>query len=226
MRHPRSRRVPHLENRDMTAAENTAYNAKAGRALCLEEHIREVRGANTLVTGLGGDFTKLLSGSNFDGAMERGATLIDGSPRQKHVLSMDYRAAFTEYMPSNGTKISAALYEGSNPAGGFIVPVVVEGQVVPLAPTDMGVRAIASVIPTAMDIKIPRATTISTAAGKAEGTGNGANLFTESEPVLDQFTLSAFMAGVLHQISWELAQDVPSFQQFAVGDMLLGSATL
>ena len=31
----------------------------------------------------------------------------------------------------------------------------------------------------------------------------------------------AFMAGILHQISWELAQDVPSFQQFAVGDMLL-----
>jgi HK97 family phage major capsid protein len=99
--------------------------------------------------------------------------------------------------------------------------VVVEGQVVPLAPIDMGVRAIASVIPTNMDIKIPRATTISTAAGKAEGTGSGSNLFTESEPTLDQFTLSAFMAGVLHQISWELAQDVPSFQQFAVGDMLL-----
>ena len=90
-----------------------------------------------------------------------------------------------------------------------------------LAPTDMGVRAIASVIPTAMDIKIPRATTISTAVGKAEGTGSGSNLFAESEPTLDQFTLSAFMAGVLHQISWELAQDVPSFQQFAVGDMLL-----
>ena len=139
------------ENRDMTAAENTAYNAKAGRALCLEDSIREVRGSNTLVTGLGGDFTKLISGSNFDGALaERGATLIDGSPRQKHVLSMDYRAAFTEYMQSNGTKISAALYEGSNPAGGFTVPVVVEGQVVPLAPTDMGVRAIASVIPTSM----------------------------------------------------------------------------
>ena len=39
--------------------------------------------------------------------------------------------------------------------------------------------------------------------------------------MLDQFTLSAFLAGVLHQISWELVQDVPSFQQFAVTDMLL-----
>jgi HK97 family phage major capsid protein len=41
---------------------------------------------------------------------------------------------------------------------------------------------------------------------------------------LDQFTLSAFMAGLSHTISWELAQDVPSFQQFAVGDMLLAQS--
>jgi HK97 family phage major capsid protein len=136
-------------------------------------------------------------------------------------LTADYCEAFGEYLSSNGHKVSAALYEGSNPAGGFAVPVVVDGQVVALAPTDMGVRAIASVIPTAMDIRIPRATAISTATAKAEGTGNGSNVFTESEPTLDQFTLSAFMAGVLHQISWELAQDVPSFQQFAMADMML-----
>jgi HK97 family phage major capsid protein len=72
-----------------------------------------------------------------------------------------------------------------------------------------------------MDIKIPVATAISTATAKSEGDGTGSNLFTESEPTLAQITLSAFMAGVLHQISWELAQDVPAFQEFAVGDMLL-----
>jgi HK97 family phage major capsid protein len=87
----------------------------------------------------------------------------------------------------------------------------------------MGVRSLATVIPTVMDLKLPRATTISTATAKAEGDGTGSNVFTESEPVLDQITLSAFMAGVLHQISWELAQDVPSFQQFAVSDMLLAA---
>jgi HK97 family phage major capsid protein len=75
-----------------------------------------------------------------------------------------------------------------------------------------------------MDLKIPRATTISTATAKAEGTGNGSNLFTESDPVLDQFTLSAFMAGVQHLVSWELAQDVPAFQNFAVADMLLAQS--
>lgn len=204
------------EGRELNREENTTYNAKSGRLVRLEAAIREqqaVRNApGTLLHAIGGDFSKLIAGG--------GSAPMSNGP-QKPVLSEDYRQAFAEYVASNGNKISAALYEGSNPAGGFIVPVVVEGQVVPLAPTDMGVRAIASVIPTSMDIKIPRQTVISTAAGKAEGTGSGANVFQESEPVLDQFTLSAFMAGVLHQISWELAQDVPSFQQFAIGDMLL-----
>ena len=84
----------------------------------------------------------------------------------------------------------------------------------------MGVRAIASVIPTAMDIKVPRAISFSTAALKVES-GSSVNTFTESDPTLDQFTLSAFMSGVTHTISWELAQDVPSFQQFAVSDLVL-----
>jgi HK97 family phage major capsid protein len=88
----------------------------------------------------------------------------------------------------------------------------------------MGVREVATVIPTVSDIKVPRATTISAAAAKAEGIGNGANLFLESDPILDQFTLSAFMAGLTHTISWELVQDVPSFQSFAVGDMLLAQS--
>lgn len=205
------------EGRDMTREENLTYNAKSGRIVRLESAINERRAANygpgSLIRAIGGDFTKLISG----GGAPHGAA----PGQQVPVLSEDYRAAFLEYVSSNGQKISAALYEGSGSAGGFAVPVIVEGQVVPLAPPDMGVRAVATVIPTAMDIKVPRATTISTATAKAEGTGSGSNLFTESEPVLDQFTLSAYMAGILHQISWELAQDVPSFQQFAVGDMLL-----
>jgi HK97 family phage major capsid protein len=147
-----------------------------------------------------------------------------GQPRQSHgpfVLSDDYQSAFYDYIGSNGQKVNAALYEGSNPAGGYVVPVVVDQNIVPLAPTDMGVREVATVLATATDIKVPRVTAISTATAKAEGTGSGSNLFTESEPTLDQFTLSAFMAGVAHYVSWELAQDVPSFNAFAVQDMLL-----
>jgi len=115
--------------------------------------------------------------------------------------------------------VSAALYEGSNTAGGYAVPIVVDDQIVPLAPQEMSVRKIAMVIPTQSDIKIPTKTAFSTAAIKAETSS-----FTESEPTLGQFTLSAYMAGVLQEISWELAQDVPAFQAFAVDDMLLSQA--
>ena len=142
----------------------------------------------------------------------------------QQMLSHDYASAFFDHISSKGQNVGAALYEGSNPAGGYVVPLTVDSQVVPLAPTDAGVRTIATVIPTVMDLKIPRATTISTAAAKAEGDGTGSNLFTESDPVLDQFTLSAFMAGLTHTISWELAQDAPSFQNFAVSDMLLAQS--
>jgi hypothetical protein len=38
---------------------------------------------------------------------------------------------------------------------------------------------------------------------------------------LGQFTLSAFMAGILNTLSWELVQDVPTFQQFAMTDIIL-----
>ena len=202
------------EKRSYTVWEQADYDAHVSKAAQLDTQIKEKRtrdnAPGTLRAALGGDFSRVLTG---------GGAAIE-APRQR-VLGQDYREAFAEYVSSNGHKVSAALYEGSNPAGGFIVPVVVAGQVVPLAPTDMGVRAIASVIPTDRDIRIPVQTAISAAAAKAEGDGTGSNLFTESEPTLAQFTLSAFMAGVLHQISWELAQDVPSFQQFAIGDMLL-----
>ena len=105
----------------------------------LKSSIREVRGTNTLVTGLGGDFTKLISGSNFDGNAERGATLIDGHHGRSMFCPWITGPHSREYMQQQRNQNFAALYEGSNPAGGFTVPVVVEGQVVPLAPTDMGV---------------------------------------------------------------------------------------
>jgi HK97 family phage major capsid protein len=117
------------------------------------------------------------------------------------------------------TQVEAALYEGASTAGGYAVPIVVDDQIVPLAPQEMSVRKIAMVIPTQSDIKIPTKTAFSTATAKAETSS-----FTESEPTLGQFTLSAYMAGVLQEISWELAQDVPAFQAFAVDDMLLAQA--
>ncbi len=194
--------------RELTANEQMDFDTSMSAAKALAPQIKSIESKNT-----------------FQSMMVNGTLIMDGGRRNTNVseklLTADYQTDFFEYVSSNGQRVGAALYEGSGSAGGYVVPVTVDQQIVGLAPTDTGVRAIATVVPTVMDIKIPRATTISTAAGKAEGTGSGVNVFTESEPVLDTFTLSAFMAGVLHQISWELAQDAPSFQQFAIGDMLL-----
>ena len=199
----------------------------AARELTTTEQ-QEVDLAMAAARTLGPQISQIESKSTIRGLMTDGRLILDGGVRnlkapEKH-LSEDYAHDFYEYVSSNGQRVGAALYEGSNSAGGYTVPSMVDEQIVPLAPTDRGVRALATVIPTVMDIKLPRQLTISTAALKSEGTGSGSNLFAESDPTLDQFTLSAFMAGLTHTISWELAQDVPSFQQFAVGDMLLGQS--
>jgi HK97 family phage major capsid protein len=172
---------------------------------------------------------------------ENGEILADAGPRPsggRRVLGAGYAKALHAFVISGGkvadpvltehfdpigggfplptAGFSAALYEGSNTAGGYAVPVVVDDQIVPLAPNEMSVRQLAQVIPTRMDIKIPTKQSFSTATAKAETAS-----FTESEPTISQFTLSAYMAGVLQEISWELAQDVPAFQAFAVDDMIL-----
>jgi HK97 family phage major capsid protein len=131
-------------------------------------------------------------------------------------LSADYAEQFLEYVQSNGRTIGASLSEGTNSAGGYAVPVVVDGQIVPLAPSESAVRQLATVIPTTSDIKIPQKGSFGTATAKAENAA-----FAENDPTLSQITLSAFMAGSMDKISWELAQDVPAFQNFVVDDLIL-----
>jgi HK97 family phage major capsid protein len=207
--------------RPMTATEEADVTMALNAAKTLAIQIGVSEKKNTLISqftarGGGGDAFAGLLVSHEGGRSFR--------PTERATLTEDYANAFHDYIRSNGQNTAnAALYEGAGSSGGYAVPSIVDQQIVPLMPTDMGVRTIASVIPTVMDIKLPRATSISTAAAKAESDASS-NSFTESNPALDQFTLSAFMAGLTHTISWELAQDVPSFQQFAVGDMLLAQS--
>jgi HK97 family phage major capsid protein len=98
------------------------------------------------------------------------------------------------------------------------VPIVVDDQIVPLAPSEMAVRRLALIFPTVSDIKVPQKASFGTAVIKAENAA-----FTESDPTLGQFTLSAFLNGIQQTISWELAQDVPAFQSFCVGDMIIAT---
>jgi HK97 family phage major capsid protein len=207
-------RAAETAGRELTDAESMDVDMAMSAANALKPQIAAIESKNTLRSQFPNGMV-LAEPNGSDSGSAR--AFQKNSPVR---LTAEYADAFFDWVATRGSKGSAALYEGAGSAGGFVVPVTVDQQIVPLAPTDMGVRSIATVIPTSNDIKIPRATTISTAAAKAES-GASSNSFTESEPVLDQFTLSAFMAGNTHVLSWELMQDVQSFQSFAIGDLLL-----
>jgi len=161
-------------------------------------------------------------------------------------MSAEYTDSFISFLKSNGKNtpsalaegydplfggfalpslpgISAAVYEGSqgssNAAGGYAVNVPTDSLIVPLAVPDLGVRGASRVIPTATDIKVPRQGTFATAGWKLES-GTSSNAFSESAGALEQFTLSAYMTGLKTTCSWELLQDVQTFQEFVVMDLL------
>lgn len=132
--------------------------------------------------------------------------------------------------PAHPNRVHGAAYETNATDGSAIYPSIVDtSTVIPLAPPPMAVERLATVIPTTMDVKFPRQTAFGTAAGKAEGTGSGANLFTDAsanDPTMQQFTLGASMVGHGEDASWELLQDVQIFQEFMTNDILLSIAIL
>jgi HK97 family phage major capsid protein len=195
--------------RQMTDRERMDYQTGMSEVMALNSQIATVESKNTMT-------------KQFPDFAKTGALLTD-APRsglerlQPKVFSHDYMADFLTYVQSNGQKIGAALYEsGGGPTGGYAVPIVVDDQIVPLAPKELAVRNLATVIPTSSDIKMPQKASFGTASAKAETSSFG-----ESELTLSQFTLSAFMAGIQENLSWELAQDVPAFQATTVDDMVL-----
>lgn len=218
-------------NRDMTDAETRDYDMAMLTVRTLTPKIESIESKNTM--------SRLF---NQDGHFLTGkGTASPGTLNQKP-MSEDYTAAFMSFLRSGGKQssealtegfdplfggyalpalpgVSAALYEGSNSAGGYAVPVLTDGQIVPLAVPDLGVRSVARVIPTTNDIKLPSQSTFGTAGIKAES-GASTNTFSESNPTLSQLTLTAFMVGLTHTCSWELLQDVSLFQEFGIRDLL------
>jgi len=150
----------------------------------------------------------------------RNITPITTATPGRRTLSRDYREAFYNWAGHGFTGASAALYEGSNTAGGYAVPTTLMGTVTQLAPQDAAVRKLATVIPTEHDLQFPFQTASGTADLKTES-GGSVNVFTGSGPSLGAFKLSAFMAGTANIISLELARDVPSFQTFLNQDVSL-----
>ena len=209
--------------RPMTTQEGSDIDAALAGVSVLNKKIQGIQSNNSITR---------MSGPNGRFLMD---TAPNGERLRPRAFSHEYQADLLTMIQSNGKKVGesllehsdplggyplvrlgAALYEGSNTGGGYAVPIVVDDQIVPLAPQEMAVRQLATVIPTVSDIKMPQKASFGTASAKAETSS-----FTESELTLGQFTLSAFMAGIQENLSWELAQDVPAFQATTVDDMIL-----
>jgi HK97 family phage major capsid protein len=221
-------------NRAMTEAETENYNSSMAEYRNLTTTVKAREEQNTIHAAFGNQpmVEAARTSSRFAGLMRRDAWRTE-----------EYLNAFAAFIQSNGLKreaglsvgadelngykvpgLRAANYEGGSTSGAPIVPVVIEQQIVPLAPPIFGIEAIASVIPTTTDLKFPRKLAHGTAALKAEGDGTGSNVFGGTSPTLEQYTLSAFMVGHTEDISWELSQDVPAFLGFLQDDILLSLA--
>jgi HK97 family phage major capsid protein len=139
--------------------------------------------------------------------------------------------SYTRQRGANGSfpTMNAATYGGSeggsDAAGGYAVSVPTWDQIIPLAMPDLGIFDASLVIPTSTDIKIPQAASFGTSVLKSESTGTIAT-FGGTDPNLGQVPLTSFMAGALRLSSWELLQDVKTFQEFLVDDLIKGQRIL
>lgn len=142
------------------------------------------------------------------------APFADGEPIAPKRFLREYRDAFYSYLESK--RISASLTESVDAAGGFAAPITVDNEIVPLAPADLAVRRLATVISTKSDRLIPQKSSFGSAALTTE-----ASAFGGTAPTLSQIPLTAYTAGTLAACSLEVLQDVPEFEAFVLDDISL-----
>ncbi|GGG71881.1 phage major capsid protein [Edaphobacter dinghuensis] len=209
-----------LAGRALSPQETAQVRENLTKAGKLEAEIAERESRSTIRTTFPSGLDLLTPGRS--SAQRQSSAPIGNNPMEIPIQAFaeDYNNAYSTWIRSGGKKMEAALYEGSNVAGGFAVPTITDGQVVPLAPQEMAVRRIARVIPTTNDLKVPVKATFGTAAIKSES-GASTNTFTDSDPTISQFELTSFMVGRQTSASWELLQDVAQFQAFVVDDLVL-----
>jgi len=193
-------------SRLMTENEQKDFDAAMAEANSFTPQIQSIEAVNTLRA----QFPKgLIPEAN-----------VNAPARTRLSLSAAYVADFWAMITSKGAKMGAALYEGSDAAGGYAVPVEVDGVIVPLAPAEMAIRQLAKVIPTTHTLKFPVKLAHGTAAAKLESTGAD-NAFGGTSPTLTQVELDAFMAGDIVPVSWEMLEDVAATQSFINDDLIL-----
>lgn len=150
--------------------------------------------------------------------------IIPGASKNfgKKLFTDEYQENFWNAFKNPKTSFNnAALGEGGTTDGGYLVPITVDGTIVPLAPQEASLRKLALVITTENDIKLPAQASKTIAAAKAESRSSD-HAFAGTSPSFTQVTLSAFMAGVQVPITIELAQDVKALEPFLTGDITRG----
>jgi len=194
------------EKRNMNAAETQDFDAAMAEVTAQSTEIARIDKLNTLKAQLKGVHIP-----------EPGRA----SKRAPKHFSEEYYESFWGNL-GNLRAVEAALYEGSNSAGGYAVPIEVDGTIVPLAPQEFAIRQLATIVPTTNDVKIPIQATRSTAAAKAESTSasDTSHGFTDTTPTLTQKTLSSHMAGGITSVSWEAAQDANLMERLATPDLI------
>jgi HK97 family phage major capsid protein len=114
---------------------------------------------------------------------------------------------------------NAPTYVGTD--GGYLVPQRTDPTIPALAVNECSARKLSQVIVTDMDLKLPFQASKTVAAAKAESrTAN--NPFAGTPPSFNTVTLSAYMAGVQVQATWELLQDVGALESFITADINRG----
>jgi HK97 family phage major capsid protein len=198
------------QKRTLTSSENTALNNRLAEAEKLKAKIANASKPTDQIAQVKAMLAK------YPVSHASNARREDGEPIAPKRFLAEYRTGFYSYLQSLGRQISASLIESVDAAGGFATPITVGNEVVPLAPQDMAVRRLATVIPTKSDRLIPQKSSFGSAALTAETSS-----FAGTVPALSQITLSAFMGGTIAACSLEILQDVPEFESFVLDDISL-----
>jgi HK97 family phage major capsid protein len=194
------------QKRPLTASENERVNSR----------MAEVKRLNTDMEKTGGDRIAQFKAlrAQFPESPVYATPFADGEPIAPKRFLREYRDAFYTYLQSK--RISASLTESVDAAGGFAAPITVDNEIVPLAPADLAVRRLATVIPTKSDRLIPQKSSFGSAALTTETSAFGG-----TAPTLSQISLGAYMVGTLAACSLEILQDVPEFEAFVLDDISL-----
>jgi len=213
-------------DRILTSAENQKRPMSAFETSTFDNHMREVKNLDAQIAAAKPTPTAAtyraelgkLSTPRRDIVALTGANAPSERYGKTRLLpdrfSREYKEGFDAYVTGEGP-ISAALYEGLGSAGGYAVPYLVDQKIVPLAPQDCALRSLSTVVETESDVRIPAVLTRGTPALKTETAA-----FSQNQPTLGDFVLSAFLVGNEIPASLELLQDAP----WALKEMILPDA--